>query len=48
MHNWFDTEWDYGFAAGIYALHNSAALIEDFDPVLLLASHGPAVREPKP
>ena len=48
MHNWFDTEWDYGFAAGIYALHNSAALLEDFDPVVLLPSHGPVVRKPKP
>ena len=47
MHNWFDTEWDYGFAAGIYALHQSAALLESFDPVLLLPSHGPVVREPK-
>jgi glyoxylase-like metal-dependent hydrolase (beta-lactamase superfamily II) len=45
MHNWFDSEWDYGFASGIYALHNSAALLEGFDPVLLLASHGPAVEE---
>jgi glyoxylase-like metal-dependent hydrolase (beta-lactamase superfamily II) len=47
MHNWFDTEWDYGFAAGIYALYQSAALIEDFEPVLLLPSHGPVVHEPK-
>ncbi len=43
MHNWFDTEWDYGFASGIYALHNSAALLESFDPVLLLPSHGLAI-----
>jgi len=47
MHNWFDTEWDYGFAAGIYALHNSAALLEDFDPVSLLPSHGPVVCNPR-
>jgi len=47
MHNWFDTEWDYGFAAGIYPLYQSAALIESFDPVLLLPSHGPVVHEPK-
>ena len=25
MHTWFDTEWDYGFAAGIYELAKSAA-----------------------
>jgi len=48
MHTWFDTEWDYGFAKGIYALNNSAGLLEDFDPVLLLPSHGPVVRNPKP
>jgi glyoxylase-like metal-dependent hydrolase (beta-lactamase superfamily II) len=48
MHTWFDTEWDYGFASGIYALHNSAALVESFDPAWLLPSHGPVVRDPKP
>ena len=48
MHNWFDTDWDYGFASGIYALHNSAGLLEDFDPAILLPSHGPPVRDPKP
>ena len=47
MHNWFDTEWDYGFAAGVYALCQSAALLESFDPLWLLPAHGPAVREPK-
>lgn len=47
MHTWYDSEWDYGFAAGIRALHNSAALLADFQPSLLLPSHGPAVREPK-
>ncbi|MBE3123512.1 MAG: MBL fold metallo-hydrolase [Planctomycetes bacterium] len=48
LHNWFDTEWDYGFAAGIYALAEAASLVESFDPVLLLPSHGPAVSRPKP
>lgn len=48
LHTWFDTEWDYGFAAGIYALHNSAALLASFDPAWLLPSHGPAIRRPKP
>lgn len=47
MHNWFDTEWDYSFASGIYALHNSAALLENFDPSLLLPSHGPVIPTPK-
>ena len=32
MHNWFDTEWDYGFAAGLYALIASASLLESFEP----------------
>ncbi len=46
MHNWFDTEWDYGYASGIYALYSSAALISDFGPALLLPSHGLAVKDP--
>ncbi|HXX92603.1 MAG TPA: MBL fold metallo-hydrolase [Planctomycetota bacterium] len=46
MHTWFDTEWDYGFAAGIYALTNSAGLVQGFDPEWLLPSHGPPVPEP--
>ncbi len=46
MHNWFDTEWDYGFAAGIYALHGSAALLADHGLSLLLPSHGPVIQEP--
>lgn len=47
MHNWFDSEWDYGFATGLYVLHNSARLIQEFNPVLLLPSHGPLIRDPK-
>ncbi|MCY3021980.1 MAG: MBL fold metallo-hydrolase [Planctomycetota bacterium] len=47
MHNWFDTEWDYGFAAGIYALHNSASVLECHDPALLLPAHGPVIRDPR-
>jgi glyoxylase-like metal-dependent hydrolase (beta-lactamase superfamily II) len=46
LHNYFDSEWDYGFAAGIYALYGSASLLEAYDPVLLLPSHGPVIREP--
>lgn len=48
MHNWFDTEWDYGFAAGIYAIFSAAALLEHYNPLLLLPSHGPVVKNPKP
>jgi glyoxylase-like metal-dependent hydrolase (beta-lactamase superfamily II) len=46
LHNWFDSEWDYGFAAGVFALCNSAAQIEGYDPAWLLPSHGPAVSRP--
>jgi glyoxylase-like metal-dependent hydrolase (beta-lactamase superfamily II) len=47
LHNWFDTEWDYGFAKGLYTLIESASLLESVEPALLLPSHGPVVREPK-
>lgn len=45
LHNWFDSEWDYGFAAGIYALCNSAGQVEGYDPEWMLPSHGPAIRD---
>ena len=48
MHTWFDTEWDYGFASGVYPLHNSASLVGGFDPEWLFPSHGPVIRNPKP
>ncbi len=48
LHNWFDSEWDYGFAAGIYAIFNAAALLERYEPTLLCPSHGPIIREPRP
>jgi glyoxylase-like metal-dependent hydrolase (beta-lactamase superfamily II) len=44
MNHWFDSEWDYGFAAGIYALCNSAGQLEGYDPAWLLPSHGPAIQ----
>ena len=47
MHNWFDTEWDYGFAAGVYALIGSVGLLESFEPALLLPSHGAVVPQAK-
>jgi glyoxylase-like metal-dependent hydrolase (beta-lactamase superfamily II) len=47
MHTWFDSEWDYGFAAGIHAHTNAAGLLAGFDPELLLPSHGPAIRDGK-
>lgn len=45
MHNFFDTEWDYGFGTGFRALHNSAALLRDYQPTLLLPSHGSIIRQ---
>lgn len=48
MHTWFDTEWDYGFAAGIYALTASASLVASFRPLWLFPSHGRPVRDPGP
>ncbi|MCE9603625.1 MAG: MBL fold metallo-hydrolase [Planctomycetia bacterium] len=47
LNNWFDSEWDYGFAAGIWALSNSAAQVAGYDPLWLLPSHGPAIRDPQ-
>jgi glyoxylase-like metal-dependent hydrolase (beta-lactamase superfamily II) len=47
MHNFFDSEWDYGFGAGFRALYNSAALLRDFHPVILLPSHGNIILNPE-
>lgn len=46
LHTWHDSEWDYGFGAGVWALANSAAQIAGYDPAWMLPSHGPAIREP--
>jgi glyoxylase-like metal-dependent hydrolase (beta-lactamase superfamily II) len=46
MHNFPDSEWDYGYGKGIRALHNSAALLRDYSPDLLLPSHGPPIPQP--
>ena len=46
MHTWFDTEWDYGFAAGIKALTVSVARMTEIRPTLLLPSHGKTIRDP--
>jgi glyoxylase-like metal-dependent hydrolase (beta-lactamase superfamily II) len=48
LHTWFDSEWDYGFAAGVWALANSAAQVAGYDPAWLLPSHGPAIVDPRP
>lgn len=48
LHNWFDSEWDYGFAKGLYAVFSSASLLESFRTACLLPSHGPVIRDPAP
>jgi glyoxylase-like metal-dependent hydrolase (beta-lactamase superfamily II) len=40
MHTWFDTEWDYGFGAGIRALRQSVTNLMALGPTELLPSHG--------
>jgi glyoxylase-like metal-dependent hydrolase (beta-lactamase superfamily II) len=47
MHTWFDTEWDYGFAAGIKALRKTVDLLSQLNISRLLPSHGPEVLAPK-
>lgn len=47
MHTWFDTEWDYGFAAGIRALQKSASRLAELEPAWLLPSHGAVIRHPE-
>lgn len=48
LHTWFDVEWDYGFAKGLYAHFNSAALVDDYNPTLMFPAHGPVIRNPRP
>ena len=45
LNTWFDSEWDYGFAAGVWALANSAAQVAGYDPAWLLPAHGAPVRD---
>ena len=46
MHTWFDTEWDYGFAKGLYTLIELVSLLRGFEPALMLPSHGPVIKNP--
>jgi glyoxylase-like metal-dependent hydrolase (beta-lactamase superfamily II) len=46
MHTWFDTEWDYGFGAGIRALRKSVGDLAGRPVLALLPSHGPWIQEP--
>lgn len=47
MHTWFDTEWDYGFAKGLYELGKSAAQIAGYKPVMMFPAHGPVIEQAK-
>lgn len=46
MHTWYDTEWDYGFGAGIRALRQSVARLRDLSPSWMLPAHGPPIHAP--
>jgi len=46
MHTWYDTEWDYGFAAGIHALQSTVKRLAAMDIAWLFPAHGPVVRDP--
>lgn len=43
--NWFDTEWDYGFAKGLDALIASVDKLAAVAPQLALAAQGPVIRD---
>ena len=45
MTNWFDTEWDYGFAKGLDALIESVGKLAALKPALAFSSQGPLIRE---
>jgi glyoxylase-like metal-dependent hydrolase (beta-lactamase superfamily II) len=42
--NWFDSEWDYGFAKGIDALLTSVDKLAAAGPQLALSAQGPVIR----
>ncbi|MBK8091275.1 MAG: MBL fold metallo-hydrolase [Verrucomicrobiaceae bacterium] len=45
MTNWFDTEWDYGFAKGLDALISSVAKLTALKPVTAFSAQGPLIRD---
>jgi glyoxylase-like metal-dependent hydrolase (beta-lactamase superfamily II) len=47
MHTWFDTEWDYGFAKGLYELISSVSMLQSLRPAQLLPSHGEIISAPE-
>ncbi|MFO0914540.1 MAG: MBL fold metallo-hydrolase [Pirellulales bacterium] len=46
MHTWFDTEWDYGFAAGIQALKKTVSELSTAPPDRMFPAHGPIINDP--
>lgn len=44
MSNWFDTEWDYGFAKGLDALIESAQRLSTLDLTDAFPSQGPSIQ----
>lgn len=46
MHTWYDSEWDYGYAAGLLALYGSVSAVERFAPAQMLPSHGSPITDP--
>ena len=46
MHNWYDSEWDYGFGAGIRTLIDSVQKLIDLNPDLILPSHSEIIKDP--
>ncbi len=47
MTNWFDTEWDYGFAKGVDTLIASVEQLIEQRLALVLPSQGPAIDNPE-
>ncbi len=47
MHTWFDAEWDYGFAKGLYELISSVSMLQSFRPTRLLPAHGEIITSPE-
>ena len=44
MTNWFDTEWDYGFAKGLDALTESVVKLAEMKPESAFPAQGPVIR----
>lgn len=44
MTNWYDIEWDYGFAKGLDALIDSVQRLRDLKPAVAFPSQGPVIR----